>query len=300
MNLAKIISKTTIELSNCGIATADIDTRVLLRHILDKDDVYLISHSEDLITNSQYQKFRRYIRRRKNGEPIAYIVGHKEFYGIDFAVNKNVLIPRPETEVLVENALLHLEQRIKNKEFIKTDNLNIVDVGTGSGCIIISLVKNFLSFSSDLSPKFYATDISPKALTIAKKNAKRHQVYDNIRFFKSDLFSNPSLPNKFDLIIANLPYLDDKHYKDKDHGSGTIGLDYEPKEALFAKSNGFSLIKKFILELPQHLTDNGFALIEAAEFHKQQIVELAIKLDLIAKPIKNSFGYYGFFEIRRS
>ena len=212
MNLNKIFSSAINELSEAGIKTAEIDAKVLLRTVLNKDDVYLISHSDELITNAQYQKLRRYIRRRKKGEPVAYIIGHKEFYGLDFTVNKNVLIPRPETEVLIDQALTYL-QTILPINRLTGQPVNIIDIGTGSGCIIISLIKN-LPTAIRQPLAFFASDISQKALNTAKKNAEIHEVYDKIRFFKSDLFSNPRLPDKFNLIIANLPYLNVNHYKD--------------------------------------------------------------------------------------
>ncbi len=299
MNLNKILVKATAELLACNIITAEIDVRILLREALNKDDVYLISHSEELITNSQYQRFRRYIRRRKKGEPIAYITGHKEFYGLDFFVDKNVLIPRPETEVLVETALHFLELRIKNKELSETDCLNIIDIGTGSGCIIISLVKNLSPVTSHLSPFFYASDTSTKALNIAKKNAKYHEIYDNIRFFKSDLFSNKKIPKKFDIIIANLPYLDSFKLREKDHKSATIGINFEPDEALYAKNKGFEIIKRLISQLPSKLNKNSIALIEADPSQTEKISSECVNNQLVFKQISTTGKFNGFFAITR-
>ncbi len=295
MNLNKILRSTISELSKAGIKTADIDARAILRAVVEKDDVYIITHSDDLLTNAQYQKFRRYIRRRKQGEPLAYIIGQKEFYSLDFMVNKNVLIPRPETESLVDQALSYL--KIISPKNQSTDQpIDIIDIGTGSGCIIISLIKN-LPTAIHQPLTFFASDISLKALNTAKNNAKTHEVYDDIQFFKSDLFNNPRLPNKFDLIIANLPYLDESNFCNKDHSFNTIGLNYEPKEALFAKEKGVESIKKLIISLPLKLNRNGLALIESDPSQTQLIEFLCSKNGSTLKKIDNANKFKGLFAI---
>lgn len=272
----------------CGIKTAALDVKTLLRHVLEKDDVYLITHNLDLISNSQYQKFRRLIRRRKRGEPVAYLTGHKEFFGLDFVVNKNVLIPRPETEVLVERAIEHIKAHNSRPR-------SIVDIGTGSGCIILSIIKNLPPESFQL--KSYAVDISSTALKVAKHNAKNLGLYDNIRFLKSDLLHNPRLAKKFDLIIANLPYLTFGQTGKKTTSVPKSGLDFEPSTALYAPDQGFAVIERLMKDLPQRLKPEGMALLEVDESHLQKIAKLCHGLGLKSQLVENPSQFKGFVRI---
>lgn len=248
MLLKNLINKSALELKKAGIKTYNLDVQILLEEIIAKDRAFTYSHPDFLITNAEYARFRRYIRRRKTGEPIAYILGHKEFYGLDFFVNKNVLVPRPETEQLVEWGI----DFIKNYGLPTTDyRLKVLDMGTGSGCIVIALsvICNLLSVS------YYASDISARALAVAKKNAKKLNA-QNITFLKSNLFSSPRLKSKvFDLIVANLPYVPRSFKIDK-------SVSLEPSDAIFANNNGTSIIKKFLDQVKDHFTTNGLILLE--------------------------------------
>lgn len=294
MNYDKLITSAVRELSETGNRTAQIDVRALLRHVVKEDDVFLLTHNSELITNAQYQKFRRLIRRRKKGEPIAYLVGHKEFFGLDFFVNKDVLIPRPETEILVEESLGHLTSQSMNRE--GTNNLDILDIGTGSGCIIVSIAKNIPPDTGLL--RLFASDISAKALTVAKKNARHQGLYDNIRFLNSDLFSNPRLPSKLDLIVANLPYLN-RHKTGIKHTirPEKIGLEFEPPQALYVRNNGFELIERLLHLLPHKLKKTGIALLETDESQADKIKAASTKLHLNAEIIENVNAYKGFWRI---
>lgn len=242
MQIRNLYIKAIKELESTGIKTPELDVRLLLTKALDKESVFLLSHSEKLLSNSEYSKFRRYIRRRKRLEPIAFILGYKEFYGYNFCVNKNVLIPRPETEFLVEKALSIIKSL---KSFASPQNkLNIIDIGTGSGCIIISIVKELEKIDKDSCFKFYATDSSKQALKIARKNAGGLGVHKKIRFFHSDLFSNPKLPKSYSIIIANLPYIPVEKETNK-----LKPTDYEPADAIYASKNGAGLIMQFLDQL---------------------------------------------------
>ena len=288
MNYKNIISKVIIELKKAGSQSAEIDVSVILKYILEKDDVWILSHNNVLLTNSQYQKFRRLIRRRKRGEPIAYLTGHKEFNGLDFIVNKNVLIPRPETEALVENVLefikfrlkadrpldekVHKVYKVKNLERInKLSNhpITTIDIGTGSGCIIISLAKEILKktiiHDSSFMIQFYASDISKKALIVAKNNAKLHSVNNQIKFYHSDLFSNPKMPKKYDVIISNLPYVPKINSKIKMQNAKLLNKNnilYEPQTAIFADDNGMKIIKKFLEQAKERINNQGLIIFE--------------------------------------
>lgn len=237
MIIKDTVQKSIIELKHAGIPTPELDIKVLLSHALDKDSIFLYSHSENLLTNREYSKFRKYIRRRKTLEPVAYITGHKEFYGYDFFINKNVLVPRPETEFLVEETL----RQIKENNIKK---LKILDVGTGSGCIIISIAKELSKLNLLDKSQLYATDNSQKALYVAKKNAKNTGVRKNIKFYFSNLMGNNKLPKKFDIIIANLPYvpIEPKNSKRK-------SIDFEPQGAIYANDNGTKTVLTFLKEL---------------------------------------------------
>jgi len=222
-----------------------LDAEVLLSFVLKKPKEFLYAHPEFQPTKKQISNFQFLISKRIKGEPIAYLTGHKEFFGLDFLVNKNVLIPRPETEILVEDVLF----QISNNKYQIT---NIADVATGSGCIAISLKKHLPKL------KIFATDISSAALNVAKKNAKRHKVKLNL--FKGDLLT-PIKNKKIDLLVANLPYLDIKH-KNLLKSSETIGLKFEPKKALYAGTKGFDLFQKFFEQLNQRKQSPKYIFLE--------------------------------------
>lgn len=294
MTIKQILHRSILELKKSGTRTPELDARILLGKAIKKENSFVFSHPDYLVTNSQYSLFRSYIRRRKAGEPVAYILGQKEFYGLDFTVNKNVLIPRPETEWLVEKSIAFLqnyELRIKNYgscypelvsgshcavrmlERVQHDNfkkINVLDIGTGSGCIIISLVKALhdSKFMIHDSMRFYASDISKKALKVAKKNAKNNQVA-NINFYISDLFLNRYLNKKFDLIVANLPYVP--------RSAKNLSIDCEPTEAIFADDNGTAVIKQFLNDAKGKLNDDGLILLETDCRNAKQIFEFTKK-----------------------
>jgi release factor glutamine methyltransferase len=272
MNISQFYKKNVLELKSSGSPTPELDANILIENVLGKDRTFLFSHPLEPLTNAQYSKLKRLINRRKKGEPIAYITGHKEFYGLDFVVNKNVLIPRPETENLIEEALKITEYRLLNMGKKQLPNnqysrFDILDVGTGSGCLIVLLFLELKKRYKDTAMQrfsFYASDISKSALRVAKLNAKRLlndnptiQQSNNPRFIHSDLFSNRLLHKKFDLIVANLPYVP---YSRKLDPESTIK--FEPKIAIFAGDNGSEVIKRFILDSKDRLKPGGSILLE--------------------------------------
>lgn len=262
LKLKVLLNRATIELKKTGIQSAELDARVLLEHAIHQNTPYVFTHPEAPICHPDYARFRRYIRKRKAGEPVAYILGYKEFYGLDFIVNKNTLVPRPETELLVEESIAYCQSLIANrKKAISHKQLAICDIGTGSGNIIISLAKQLTCLPAYMLTSLYATDISKKALTVAKKNGKKHGVADMIHFYHSDLFSNKRLPKKLDIIIANLPYVPITPGVKK-KTPGVDGISFEPQSAIFAENNGTSIIKRFIEVAKEHINSNGLILIE--------------------------------------
>jgi release factor glutamine methyltransferase len=224
-------------LLNYSITSAALDAEVLLSFVLKKPREYLLAHPEIFLTQEQKKELNKLIARRAKSEPVAYITNNKEFYGLDFYVDQNVLIPRPETELLVDEVISRTT--IGNKT-------TIADIGTGSGCIAVAMAKNLPDV------KIIATDISESALNIAKKNAKIHGVDKQIRFFQRNLLENIS--DQFDFIIANLPYLPASEMKKE--------IAYEPKLALFADNDGLELLEIIIKQSMYRLKPHGIIILE--------------------------------------
>ena len=225
------------------------EAEILLAGVLKKPLEFLLSHGEKKLSRLQAAKYKLCQKRRLKGEPIAYLIGHKEFYGLDFMVNRNVLIPRPETELIIEETL----KLIHGADRSKAQPITIIDVGTGSGCIIITLAEKLSSESRIMNYNFVATDISPQALSVAKKNASAHHVNKKIKFIKGDLLapliqdSSFIIPNSQLVILANLPY---GWPAWKNNSSlDTIGLKFEPQIALFAKKDGLELYEKLFQQI---------------------------------------------------
>lgn len=201
-----------------------LDAEVLLCSVLKLDKENFVSHRNSLLEPAQLAAYQDLVAARKGGMPVAYLTGEKEFYNLKFKVNKHVLIPRPETETLVERIIFETKDR---------HNLRILDIGTGSGCIIISLANNLSSANF-----YYGSDDSTRALAVAQDNAIRHRV--KVSFLRSDLTKHTGAD--YDIIIANLPYL-----PVADHPS----VAFEPKEALVAKNHGLELYQRLFHELGQ-------------------------------------------------
>ena len=235
-----------------GIDSARLDVELLLSEVLKKDRVYLMAHDNDLIPLNDMRYFRSLIKKRKTGLPLAYILGKKEFYGLEFKVNKNVLIPRPDTEILVESVFSYLQP----------GDL-LLDVGTGSGCIPISILKHKKGL------KAVATDISKRALLIAQENAKNHRVGDRIQFLYSDLLQNlsPKLFKGKNLIVtANLPYVPVDYVINNE-------AKFEPSLALYSESEGLELYQRLFHQLSEFQPKMIF--LECYEFQLEPLTKLA-------------------------
>ncbi|MCX6744010.1 MAG: peptide chain release factor N(5)-glutamine methyltransferase [Candidatus Parcubacteria bacterium] len=240
-----------------------LDVELLLSQALNQSKEYLYTYPEKKLTASQLSKFKKLFARRLKGEPIAYIQGHKEFYGLNFKVTKNVLIPRPETEQLVEEAL-----RFSKEHKI----LSLVEIGVGSGAVIISLAKNL--------PKaeFIGTDISDKAIAVAKKNAKFHKV--KIHFFQGNLLKPLTEIINFQFLIsnyiiaANLPYLDRKE-KNLLPSSDTKGIKFEPKLAWDGGPDGLKYFREFFNQLHKYKLQPAAIFLEIGHNQAAKIIKLA-------------------------
>lgn len=220
-----------------------LDIELLLAHALQKSRTFLLTHLSDKISLKNYLLFQYYLWQYLRGYSVAVITKHKEFFGLDFYVNKHVLIPRPETELMVEEAL----KEIKNVQ----GKISLIDVGVGSGCVPISIGKN-----SEKKLQIVGVDISGKALAVAKKNAAKNSV--DIKFFKSNLFSAIqnylSKINTQIIITANLPYLTQRQFKEEP------SIWREPKIALVADNNGLALYEKLLHQTKIFFADKKITL----------------------------------------
>ena len=221
--------------------TYKLDVEILLSEAIKKNREYLIINCKKKVKNKNIKLFKKMLHKRKKGEPIAYILNKKEFWRNNFYVDKNVLIPRPDTEVLVEEVLKLFNINLK---------LNVLDIGTGSGCILLSILKE--------RKNFYGTgiDISKKAIKVAIFNAKMHQLSNRVDFYHSDV--DKFLFGKYDLIVSNPPYIKkmDLKYLDKDIKA------YEPTQALDGGKCGFSKIEKVVNKASTLIKKNGKFVLE--------------------------------------
>lgn len=242
-----------------------LDLDLLIAQVLKKDREFVLAHPETILSEFEEKKIREFVERRKKGEPLAYILGHKEFFGLDFKVDRNTLIPRPETELLVELMI---------EEAKKMEPEMIVDLGTGSGNIPISLAKNL----KDTDAEFLAVDISEKALRVARKNSLNHQVSEKINFLEGDLLLPIIALPPFDkkkgiLISANLPYLD-SGYENLLESSDTRGLKYEPGIALYAGEEGMDSYRKLSEQLKDQDLENCVLFLEIGPVQKPGIEKI--------------------------
>lgn len=229
------------------------ETELLLAHALKKTRAFVLAHPEYSVTNNAIKTFLPYIERRSNHEPIALIIGHKEFYGREFLVNEHTLVPRPETELLVEKVLDSITNEIlsmqESHEHGKYSTL-ILDIGTGSGNIITTIATELDTKNSDQKKfTFIASDLSKEAIRIAKNNANRHHVQKHIRFIHSDMLQK--IPKKLFheattiYITANLPYLSEKEFRN----APTDVQIFEPKSALESGPDGLNHYRLLFKEL---------------------------------------------------
>jgi release factor glutamine methyltransferase len=226
-----------------------LDLDLLISAAIQRPREFVLAHPEYKIPKTRNSQLETFIKRRLKNEPLAYILGAKEFYGLEFKVNNNTLIPRPETELLVELASHNIKHGTWNN---RKDKPTIVDIGTGSGNIIISLIKKLQNDGLPVTKyQFYAVDISQEALRIAKKNAKKHNVDKKIKFIHGNLLEPIIKKCRLSLlacriiIVANLPYLSNKIYK----SAPTDVKKYEPKSALYSSKHGLGHYEKLFKQI---------------------------------------------------
>jgi len=247
--IQEILNLTTDFFREKGIDSARLCAEVLLSHQLKKSRLELYLEYDQPLCRDEIAGYRSLVRRRSKREPLQYITGHQEFWSLDFFVSPAVLIPRPETEILVEEAI-----RLKQGNRLSDNTCpTILDLGTGSGAIAISLAKEIECAT------VWASDISPEALAVAKENAKYHNLDNRIRFCQGDLWE-PFLGNsiRFDMIISNPPYISTEAFNTLQPEVGC----YEPRVALDGHEGGMYYIQRLIEESGSYLKSGGWLLIE--------------------------------------
>ncbi len=232
--------------------TPTLDCELLLAFALGKPRSYLYAWPDHAVDAKSQEIFQQLLNRRKQGEPIAYILGEKEFWSLTFKVTPDTLIPRPETECLVEQVLEHLSQEVP---------IQVADIGTGSGAIAISLAKERPHW------QIHATDISAKALAIARSNAENLGI-KNIQFHLGS-FCEPLPHGHFSALISNPPYV-----ADDDEDLEASCRDYEPKNALISPENGLQHIRILCEQAPNYLNNNGLLVLEHGSYQARQVAEL--------------------------
>ncbi len=256
MNVADALQSISNHISGESV---QLDSQVLLAHVLQKTRTWVVAHPERQLTESELASVKESISRLKAGEPLPYILGHWEFYGLDFNLTPDVLIPRPETELLVERAITWLKASPERR--------TIADIGTGSGCISIAIAKTI----SDAIVT--ATDISMQALKVARQNALKHDVTRRVSFVQCDLlpYHPDPLPTSlhFDLICANLPYIP------TDTLRGLEVYQHEPHLALDGGADGLDAIRTLLEIAPDWLAPNGLILLEIEASQGLSAVSLA-------------------------
>ena len=256
--IGEVLREAAAELERGGVPEARREAGALLSFIIRKDRTFLISHAEDEIDEISLNRVREFVGRRASGEPLQYITGVQDFYGREFRVTSDVLIPRPETELLVE-AALQIVGETGAAPFI-------CDVGTGSGCIVVTLLCEIVN------ARAVAIDKSPVALEIAKRNAQNLSVADRAVFVESDCFDSlDSREYEFDLIVSNPPYVAEKALR----GLQREVRDHEPLVALSPGGDGLSVIRRLIDEGPSFIKPNGHLLMEIG-FDQGEAVERLI------------------------
>lgn len=262
MTAGEAYRKFTILFKEHGITDASDEARVLICHVLNFDSARFFAQPDCVLTESELSALEALAERRLRGEPSAYLTGHREFYGIDFYVDNRVLIPRPETEILVEQAIKfardftgHVRRKIR-----------IVDVGTGAGAIAVTLALNIPDAI------IYAVDISEAALQVAEKNVMRYGLSQCINLCRGDLIER--IEGKFDLVVANLPYIT---------AVELISLpreirQYEPAEALDGGNDGTVLIRRLIHQTAGRLNPGGALLMEIGEGQSESISQAALRV----------------------
>ena len=253
MNIENILNKGIKILQKNKIVNPKLDSEILLSNSIKRDKKHIILNPKEVLNSEQLGKFKNLIDRRKKGEPIAYLINKKGFWKDEFFVNKDVLIPRPDSELIIEQVL---------KIYSKDVKLQVLDIGTGSGCILLSILKE--------RSNFYGTgiDISKKSINVSKFNAKQLNLTNRVKFFHSsvDNFNN----GKYDIIVSNPPYIEQLSLKYLERDV----VNFEPKLALSGGFDGFSKIRKVINKASILIKKNGKFILEIGFNQKNKVIKI--------------------------
>ena len=253
MNIQTAIEEANFKLKKKKIKSASLDTEILMSSVIKKDRKYVILNLNQILSNKDVNDFHHLVDQRARGKPIAYLTGKKDFWNNEFEVSKDTLIPRPDSELIVEEILIETKNKSK---------LNILDIGVGTGCLLLSVLKERPNFNG------VGIDISQKCIDISKKNTLNLNLINRTKFFKSDI--DNFIYGKYDLIISNPPYINklDLRYLENDV------LDFEPKLALDGGFDGLSVIRKVINKSSELIKLNGKFFLEIAFDQKNKVIGL--------------------------
>jgi len=265
----QLIAQGTRILDQAGVDTPRLDTELLLQDLLGVGRAYLYAHPEEEVDGHIIQEWQARLERRAHREPLAYILGKAGFYGLEFAVTPDVLVPRPETEVLVEAVLAK-------------QPATVADIGTGSGCIAVAVAVNLPRV------RVWATDISEAALRVARENAERHGVAERVRFLQGDLLQ-PLAGHRFEVIASNPPYVAE---------SERLSLqpevrDWEPPHALFAGGDALQFHRRLAAEAHFHLQEGGWLMMEVGMGQAEAVANLLEESGYTAVRILNDLAGIG-------
>lgn len=256
--ISSLLDWTTIYFTNHKIEEPHLEAEILLAHALGIKRIQIYTMHDRVLSDEELAAFKKLILRRIKREPTAYIIGYRPFMSLDFGVTKDVLIPRPETEILAEEAIEIIKQSEKK-------DVSVLDIGTGSGAIAISIAKYCPT------ARVWATDISKAAIEVAGNNAKKHGVGDRITFFTGDLLSPVDKNQKFDIIASNPPYI-------KTSDIETLQPEitqFEPVRALDGGPDGLAYYRKIAAQAPEYLSEKGHLLLEVGIGQAESVAEMA-------------------------
>lgn len=274
VTVGQAINAATQRLEEANISTARLDAQVILAHVLGVDRSWLFAHHEQTLSLQQAEVYTELVVRRVMHEPVAYLTHHKEFYGIDLYVDRRVLIPRPETEMLVDQVLTEATLRAPQQ-------VSVADVGTGSGAIAVAVAMNAEN------AHIYALDVSENALTVARRNVEAYALGERIHLLQSDLLA--ALPGRVDIVVANLPYVTDDDYC-------TLEPDvrnYEPAQALLGGPQGLDVIARLLPQLPLHCNPGALIVLEIGYNQGPTMLEMVEALLPQATQIELHRDYQG-------
>jgi release factor glutamine methyltransferase len=273
LDIRTALKRGIAELRDAEVPSYTLAAELLLLHVLGRDRAWLYAHPEETVSHLDAHRYVSLIARRAEGDPTQYLTGKQEFWGLEFEVTPDVLIPRPETEHVIEVALDRLavrERRGGRKQALTGEGLEIIDVGTGSGCIAVALAKELPA------ARFFATDISAAALAVAGRNAARHAVSERILFVECNLLTcattsgattpiareprapDGKLSSQFDLIVSNPPYVG----RNEKNSLMREVRDHEPEVALYGGEEGYEIYADLIAQAAHHLKSSGLLVLE--------------------------------------